>query len=652
MSADAMWDAAGRDAEAEQAEHRLAVARVRCASVSAFLAGARTLGEYDQRARLVDDQVIAAVDSVSPGDPLLLAEVHAGLLADWRLLAATRPAPAVHPRPAAMPAGAVTAITAGRQMVALRLRLAQVAALRRAADTDTSIPADLAPSLDPADPADLAESELAEAERLVDTVVGSLHTAPGAGPHAPYTVEHRGDDWVVLNDLGEVKGTHSSEAEARSQQEALYANVPGAREQAERKTGGSLPPWLDKHKYKSDDDSDSDASDDDKDGSGGKDDSDAASSSDGDSDDSKDHKDSDDKDDSDGSKGDSGSDFGSKSDSAKDDDSDDGDDDKKKPWKKGQPPPWVKGSARKQAEGDGSYWSVVNPGGGDWMGYYPSEDAATQALEALRAQYAGTSGMSTLMPDPAKFTVVHKPNLDAAASRGDLVSCGKCATGRTPDGQSCRYCDGVGALDYRTAAVKQAAGWGQGLVGVYHPEEYGSARYEDLSPPAVPSWIHDEWDRNAEPWTPGETVMVNHADGTELRQRTVGAANPYDPRNNPYQVPAAGPSVVAPEEYDPNAVRQQPGTGQPVPTAPGVPGDQMTEALDGPGRAARPPDDPTRSPRANAARAARAAFTAPDGPLVRMAAEALACNPRLSARQAWLLAEAAMTRYPQAAGRR
>lgn len=75
------------------------------------------------------------------------------------------------------------------------------------------------------------------------SIHGSLHTAPGGGPHAPYNVEQRGDKWVVVNDLGEVKGTFDSKEKAREQQKALYANVPGASEQAERKSSSRQAAW-------------------------------------------------------------------------------------------------------------------------------------------------------------------------------------------------------------------------------------------------------------------------------------------------------------------------------------------------------------------------------------------------------------------------
>ncbi len=66
-------------------------------------------------------------------------------------------------------------------------------------------------------------------------VSGVRHTAPGGGEHAPYRLRRKGDgEWEVVNDRDEVKGTHADKGEARKQQEALYANVPGAREPAER----------------------------------------------------------------------------------------------------------------------------------------------------------------------------------------------------------------------------------------------------------------------------------------------------------------------------------------------------------------------------------------------------------------------------------
>jgi len=64
-----------------------------------------------------------------------------------------------------------------------------------------------------------------------------FHTAPGGGEHAPYYVRREGDKYKVVNRNGDVKGTFNTKEEARSQQKALYANVPGASEEAEKRHG-------------------------------------------------------------------------------------------------------------------------------------------------------------------------------------------------------------------------------------------------------------------------------------------------------------------------------------------------------------------------------------------------------------------------------
>jgi hypothetical protein len=46
----------------------------------------------------------------------------------------------------------------------------------------------------------------------------------------PWAIQRRGSKFVVVNqDTGAVKGTHDSYAGARSQQKALYVNVPESR---------------------------------------------------------------------------------------------------------------------------------------------------------------------------------------------------------------------------------------------------------------------------------------------------------------------------------------------------------------------------------------------------------------------------------------
>jgi hypothetical protein len=60
-----------------------------------------------------------------------------------------------------------------------------------------------------------------------------IHTAPGGGEHAPYTIREVDGGYAVFNEKGERKNkdpkTHD---EARQFQKALYMNVPGASESA------------------------------------------------------------------------------------------------------------------------------------------------------------------------------------------------------------------------------------------------------------------------------------------------------------------------------------------------------------------------------------------------------------------------------------
>lgn len=55
------------------------------------------------------------------------------------------------------------------------------------------------------------------------------------GQHAPYYVKKRKNKYVVVNRDGEVKGTHDTRQEALDQQAALYVNVPGAKDEAEKR---------------------------------------------------------------------------------------------------------------------------------------------------------------------------------------------------------------------------------------------------------------------------------------------------------------------------------------------------------------------------------------------------------------------------------
>lgn len=68
-------------------------------------------------------------------------------------------------------------------------------------------------------------------------IFGTRHTAPGGGEHAPYYIREEGGKFKVVNRNGEVKGTHDTKEQARQQQKALYVNVPGATEEAEKRHG-------------------------------------------------------------------------------------------------------------------------------------------------------------------------------------------------------------------------------------------------------------------------------------------------------------------------------------------------------------------------------------------------------------------------------
>lgn len=67
------------------------------------------------------------------------------------------------------------------------------------------------------------------------TITVTADTAP------PYYIEEQGGKYVVVNDEGKVKGTFDTKDEARAQQSALYANVPGAAEKAKEDHGDPKP---------------------------------------------------------------------------------------------------------------------------------------------------------------------------------------------------------------------------------------------------------------------------------------------------------------------------------------------------------------------------------------------------------------------------
>lgn len=68
------------------------------------------------------------------------------------------------------------------------------------------------------------------------------HTAPGGGEHAPYEIRKVEGGYAVFNAKGERKNSEpKSHDAARQFQKALYANVPGAAEEAKKQAASGLP---------------------------------------------------------------------------------------------------------------------------------------------------------------------------------------------------------------------------------------------------------------------------------------------------------------------------------------------------------------------------------------------------------------------------
>lgn len=71
------------------------------------------------------------------------------------------------------------------------------------------------------------------------------HTAPGGGEHAPYSIRKVDGGYAVFNDKGERKNEEpKTHTEARQFQKALYANVPGAAEEAKKHEAASSLPQI------------------------------------------------------------------------------------------------------------------------------------------------------------------------------------------------------------------------------------------------------------------------------------------------------------------------------------------------------------------------------------------------------------------------
>ena len=81
-----------------------------------------------------------------------------------------------------------------------------------------------------------------DADRLAQAVLASFDAdyeimCRSAKAHPPYYLREDGGQFKVVDNIGEVKGTFSTKEEARQQQKALYASVPGAKQKAEEDHG-------------------------------------------------------------------------------------------------------------------------------------------------------------------------------------------------------------------------------------------------------------------------------------------------------------------------------------------------------------------------------------------------------------------------------
>lgn len=74
--------------------------------------------------------------------------------------------------------------------------------------------------------------DAAEWEWAMATVVSAAKAPPNL---APYKIKQVGGGYAVVNNKGEVKAKFKTRAEALKYQRALYKNVPGAPDKAEKK---------------------------------------------------------------------------------------------------------------------------------------------------------------------------------------------------------------------------------------------------------------------------------------------------------------------------------------------------------------------------------------------------------------------------------
>lgn len=248
---DTVWDEAFAPLEEENLQREAATALVEAERYWPFLAGAHTRGEYLQRKGMIEtsgqwsqeihddfDRRFATAamqrqaDEWSEGlDRIRESDDHSSLLRmiDQNDRMMTR-----------LPDSDPSQPKLREQTDVARERLRQLQGSRKQAD-EYGKAVDVHAGCDhPAGVCNLVEDdENYRSDRQVEEDwkrrSGHRH-AKEQGTHAPYKIEERDGSYVVVNSLGETKGTHDTKEQAREQQKALYANVPGAKEQAEKKS--------------------------------------------------------------------------------------------------------------------------------------------------------------------------------------------------------------------------------------------------------------------------------------------------------------------------------------------------------------------------------------------------------------------------------
>jgi hypothetical protein len=272
MSVD-LWIMAGEAAETDASEHKLALARVACASYWPVVASAITEEGLDHAKALISEGVTAAVADIatSPADQAILAtRVLDSFNEDWQAHhAVVDDAPGYGEQmgfgfPAEQDSQTDQAyqdeITAwrntdhqtqvdegngigisddssGPNVTRPGQNAGQPPVLHPEPPIVTASLADIEAGLAPGDYRLDAFGALIPVRREAKPAGGGRIASKFLADKAPYYIREEGGSFKVVNRDGEVKGTFPSKEKARQQQKALYVNVPDASDKAEKVHG-------------------------------------------------------------------------------------------------------------------------------------------------------------------------------------------------------------------------------------------------------------------------------------------------------------------------------------------------------------------------------------------------------------------------------